>query len=82
MDAVSNQRHQYTGNESGSSTPDNSGNQNVDAKQTNLDKSVARDKKLFRCLVGKSSAMQKVRHDIEQVANSDANVLILGQSGT
>ena len=82
MDAVSDQRHQYTGNESGSNTPDNSGNQNIHAKQTDLEKSVARDKKLFRCLVGKSSAMQKVRHDIEQVAKSDANVLILGQSGT
>ena len=37
---------------------------------------------LFRSLVGNSSAMQKVRQEIEQVANSDANVLILGESGT
>ena len=82
MDAVSDQRQQYTGNESGSSTPDNSENQHINAEQADKDKSVARDKKLFRCLVGKSSAMQKVRQDIEQVAKSDANVLILGQSGT
>ena len=37
---------------------------------------------LFRSLVGNSTAMQKVRQEIEQVAISDANVLILGESGT
>jgi len=37
---------------------------------------------LFRSLVGSSAVMQTVRHDIEQVAGSDANVLILGESGT
>ena len=37
---------------------------------------------LFRSLVGGSPAMQKVRQEIEQVADSNANVLILGESGT
>ncbi len=37
---------------------------------------------LFRSLVGNSAIMQTVRNEIEQVANSDANVLILGKSGT
>jgi sigma-54 specific flagellar transcriptional regulator A len=37
---------------------------------------------LFRSLVGSSRAVQQVRKMIEQVADSDANVLILGESGT
>jgi sigma-54 specific flagellar transcriptional regulator A len=37
---------------------------------------------LFRSLVGSSRPIQKVRKMIEQVAGSDANVLILGESGT
>jgi sigma-54 specific flagellar transcriptional regulator A len=37
---------------------------------------------LFRSLVGSSRAVQHVRKLIEQVADSDANVLILGESGT
>lgn len=37
---------------------------------------------LFRSLVGASSAMQQVRFLIEQVASTQANVLILGESGT
>jgi sigma-54 specific flagellar transcriptional regulator A len=37
---------------------------------------------LFRSLVGSSRAIQHVRKLIEQVADSDANVLILGESGT
>ena len=82
MDAISDDSPQYTGNESGCSTPDDSEKRHINTEQADKEKSVARDKKLFRCLVGKSSAMQKVRHDIEQVADSDANVLILGQSGT
>ena len=39
-------------------------------------------KVLFRSLVGRSQPMQKVRSDIEKVANTDANVLITGESGT
>jgi sigma-54 specific flagellar transcriptional regulator A len=37
---------------------------------------------LFRSLVGDSPAITRVRRLIEQVAGSDANVLILGESGT
>jgi sigma-54 specific flagellar transcriptional regulator A len=37
---------------------------------------------LFRSLVGSSRAIQHVRKMVEQVADSDANVLILGESGT
>jgi len=56
----------------------------VDTNQAPVGGSVAEphEKKLFRCLVGNSPAMQKIRHEIVQVAGSDANVLILGESGT
>ncbi len=37
---------------------------------------------LFRSLVGNSRAIKRVRNMIEQVANSEATVLILGESGT
>jgi len=37
---------------------------------------------LFRSLVGSSRAIQTVRKHIQQVADSDATVLILGESGT
>lgn len=37
---------------------------------------------LFRSLLGHSPVMQKIRRMIEQVADSEANVLILGESGT
>ena len=37
---------------------------------------------LFRSLVGESQQIQNVRKLIEQVANTEANVLILGESGT
>lgn len=37
---------------------------------------------LFRSLAGSSRAIKRVRRLIEQVADSDANVLILGESGT
>ena len=37
---------------------------------------------LFRSLVGTSEPMQQVRFLIEQVASTEANVLILGESGT
>ena len=37
---------------------------------------------LFRSLVGHSRSISRVRKLIEQVAESDANVLILGESGT
>lgn len=41
-----------------------------------------RNPELFRSLVGKSQRIQKVRHLIEQVASTSANVLILGESGS
>ncbi len=37
---------------------------------------------LFRSMIGKSNAMQGIRRLIEQVASTDASVLILGESGT
>ena len=42
----------------------------------------ARHPELFRSLVGNSLGIQRVRKMIEQVANTDTNVLILGESGT
>ncbi len=42
----------------------------------------ARKNTLFRSLVGQSRGIQEVRHLIEQVARTEANVLILGESGT
>ncbi len=40
-----------------------------------------RPQELFRSLVGNSRAIARVRRMIEQVAGSEANVLILGESG-
>ena len=40
------------------------------------------DETLLKLLVGQGSAIKEVRHLIEQVAVTDANVLILGESGT
>ncbi len=37
---------------------------------------------LFRSLVGNSRAIREIRRLIDQVADSDANVMILGESGT
>ncbi|GGA78032.1 sigma-54-dependent Fis family transcriptional regulator [Neiella marina] len=37
---------------------------------------------LFRSLIGRSSSIQQVRQLIQQVAGTDANVLVLGDSGT
>ena len=41
-----------------------------------------RSLELFRNLVGGSSAIRRVRRLIEQVADTDASVLLLGESGT
>jgi sigma-54 specific flagellar transcriptional regulator A len=41
-----------------------------------------RSLELFRSLVGGSAAVRRVRRLIEQVADTDATVLILGESGT
>lgn len=50
--------------------------------QPNTKTSVHNKTRLFRSLVGKSKQIQGVRHLIEQVAPTEANVLILGASGT
>ncbi|MGI2853473.1 sigma-54 dependent transcriptional regulator [Shewanella algae] len=42
----------------------------------------ANQTKLFRSLVGRSNGIANVRHLINQVAGSDASVLVLGPSGT
>ncbi len=41
-----------------------------------------RDYNMFRSLVGQSVAVQRVRHMMGQVANSEVSVLITGESGT
>jgi len=51
-------------------------------RETQADDANQRPVDLFRSLVGTSRAVQMVRKMIQQVANSDANVLILGESGT
>lgn len=50
--------------------------------QTKVDAGRNRGPELFRSLVGNSRAVQRVRKMIEQVADSDATVIILGESGT
>ncbi|MBU3003246.1 sigma-54 dependent transcriptional regulator [Paraglaciecola arctica] len=50
--------------------------------QPNTKTSVHNKTRLFRSLIGKSAQIQGVRHLIEQVAPTEANVLILGESGT
>ncbi|MGO4892337.1 sigma-54 dependent transcriptional regulator [Flavobacterium sp. W21_SRS_FM6] len=50
--------------------------------QPNAKTSVNNKTRLFRSLVGQSRQIQNVRHLIEQVAPTEANVLILGESGT
>lgn len=42
----------------------------------------AQDERLFRSLVGAAPVIQHVRQLIEQVAPTEANVLVLGESGT
>lgn len=51
-------------------------------QKPNPAKPFANKTKLFRSLIGKSSEIQHVRHMIEQVATTDATVLVLGESGT
>ena len=41
-----------------------------------------RDYNMFRSLVGRSDAIQRVRHMMGQVANTEVSVLITGESGT
>ncbi|WP_456417480.1 sigma-54 interaction domain-containing protein [Thiolapillus sp.] len=46
------------------------------------DRTGRRPTHLFRSLIGRSPAIQRIRREIEQVGPTDANVLILGESGT
>ena len=56
--------------------------QNVKMFYLELSSGESRSSLLFRSLVGISQAVSNVRQLIEQVADSEANVLILGDSGT
>jgi sigma-54 specific flagellar transcriptional regulator A len=51
-------------------------------EQGSVTKLSRRSPELFRSLVGNSIGIVRVRKHIEQVAESDANVLVLGESGT
>ncbi len=42
----------------------------------------SRPSHLFRSLIGRSPAIQRIRNEIQQVGPTEANVLILGESGT
>ncbi len=52
------------------------------SRESPRQKPVDRSLELFRSLVGNSPVIRQVRKLIEQVASSDATVLILGESGT
>ena len=56
--------------------------QNIKMFYLQLSSGESRSSLLFRSLVGVSQAIAKVRQLIEQVADSEANVLVLGDSGT
>ena len=56
--------------------------QNIKMFYLELSSGESRSSILFRSLVGISESISKVRTLIEQVANTEANVLILGDSGT
>ena len=56
--------------------------QNIKMFYLELSSGESRSSMLFRSLVGVSQSVTKVRQLIEQVADTDANVLILGDSGT
>ena len=43
---------------------------------------MGRSLELFRSMIGQSTGMQNIRRLIEQVAGTDASVLVLGESGT
>ncbi len=51
-------------------------------RQSHTKRQGAHSPELFRSLVGNSRSVRQVRKQIEQVAGSDATVLILGESGT
>lgn len=51
-------------------------------RESHRQQKAERPSTLFRSLVGNSAAIRHVRKLVEQVASSNANVLILGESGT
>ncbi len=53
--------------------------QQLKEKQENLKNEID---KSYEQMIGKSGAIQKVQSDIEKIAKTDANVLILGENGT
>ncbi len=53
-----------------------------DAKDADAQGSTGRSPELFRSMVGNSRCISVVKTLIQQVADTDANVLILGESGT
>lgn len=56
--------------------------QSFKTMKKNFKKSTDKASTLIKLLVGRGDAISKVRRLIEQVATTDANVLILGESGT
>ncbi|AUC87652.1 sigma-54-dependent Fis family transcriptional regulator [Alteromonas sp. MB-3u-76] len=56
--------------------------QEYSSRKPNLSRTAGTKTRLFRSLVGKSDQIQIVRRLVEQVAPTDATVLILGESGT
>ena len=82
MGAATDQGRENPAKDAGSNQPEVSEKTEPTERHKAESHKKVQDKKLFRCLVGQSPAMQQVRHEIEQVARTDANVLILGQSGT
>ena len=82
MSAGPDQRRQDSDNESERNQTGTGDRTDPNGELDGESRSAVPNRKLFRCLVGQSPAMQGVRHEIEQVAKSDATVLILGQSGT
>ena len=77
MGAVNNQKRQHSDEPSENENTDavDTGSRNSGSREKPVPDS--RDKKLFRCLVGKSNAMQQVRHEIEQVAVTDDGFAVL-----
>jgi len=56
--------------------------QEYSRRKPSLSRTAGTKTRLFRSLIGKSEQIQIVRRLVEQVAPTDATVLILGESGT
>jgi len=53
-----------------------------DGRREMKQKKTGRPSHLFRSLIGRSPAIQRIRNEIQQAGPTEANVLILGESGT